>query len=346
MYGDKFTRPLTNWLDENISNNEFQQSFLLIDELNTSFNSTALKNGSEVTYLQLPLRSALIKNFKRVYQLTHQANKIVLHGLPLLNYFVVFSYLLKKTGWAIYGGADMNQLGKNPIANWFKKKALQKMAAHLTHIKGDSDWCNRYYGSNATYFETPMYLSNTVKVEPNQIYPTIVSDKPAIMLGNSADPSNNHFEMIEWLKPCAGKIKIYCPLSYGNYPKYKADVIALGKSVFGDDFIVMDQFMAIDAYKKFLTEQIQMAVFNHKRQEAMGVTLLLVALGKSVFVYANTTSFVALRNKGIHLLDNAIIQKNPETVLHIKSAQVPVSALNTYYSEQALLAGWKSYYAA
>ena len=130
---------------------------------------------------------------------------------------------------------------------------------------------------------------------------------------------------------------IYCPLSYGMYDEYKAKVIAIGKKMFGDKFIVLEKFMPFEEYKKFLAG-IDVIIFDHNRQEAMGVTITLMSLGKIVYVNPHTTSYESLIRRGFKLFDNNLIATDGLKIDRDVSANV--LRLKEYYSKKVFDDSW------
>ena len=119
--------------------------------------------------------------------------------------------------------------------------------------------------------------------------------------------NNNHFEIFKELKKFENAIdSIITPLSYGHQLDYKQSVKEEGYKLFGDKFKPIEDFMSLDDYRDLL-KSIDIAVFNHWRQEAMGVTLTLLSLGKIVYVNSNTTSFKSLTNRGFKIFDNNLL---------------------------------------
>src|SRR5690606_3405679 len=96
-----------------------------------------------------------------------------------------------------------------------------------------------------------------------------------ILVGNSADPSNNHLEILDKLLPYKdADIQIYTPLSYGDQDHAKL-VSEYGKKLFSEKFSPVTDFMKEENYLNFLCS-IDIAIFNHKRQQGMGnITTLL-----------------------------------------------------------------------
>jgi len=60
--------------------------------------------------------------------------------------------------------------------------------------------------------------------------------------------------------------------------------------------------MPFEKYLEFLSK-IDVAIFNHKRQQAMGNITTLLGLGKTVYMRNESTLYVALLNMGFKILD-------------------------------------------
>jgi dTDP-N-acetylfucosamine:lipid II N-acetylfucosaminyltransferase len=175
----------------------------------------------------------------------------------------------------------------------------------ITYIKGDYELAQKWYGATGTYYECFMYPSNLYKeydIKPR------AHDTINIQVGNSADPTNNHIEVFEKLAIYKHKnIKVYVPLSYGGNPEYAQKIISVGNDMFGDKFIAMTDFMSFDNYLDFLAD-IDIAVFNHNRQQAMGNAITLLGLGKKVYIRNDVTPWEMFEERGIKVLDVANIE--------------------------------------
>lgn len=127
-------------------------------------------------------------------------------------------------------------------------------------------------------------------------------DYITILLGNSADPSNNHISAFDRIaKFKNSKIKIISPLSYGK-KEYAEEVIEKGVAIFGDSFIPITDFMPREQYFDILSK-VDIAVFNHDRQQAMGNTISLLGLKKTVFINKKTTQWELFEDKNIKVFD-------------------------------------------
>lgn len=245
---------------------------------------------------------------KLVKQL-HCAQKVMLHGLFNIRIVLVLAlcpWVLPKCYWIIWGG-DLYQFRK-ANNSWLSRtrEALRRFVirriGHLvTYIEGDVELARQWYGAKGVYHECIMYLSNVFD-QKMIAEPATVSDSDdwKILLGNSADPSNNHMETLERLLPFKDQnIKIYAPLSYGDQNHAKT-VVSQGKAWFGDKFIPMTDFMPFEQYLEFLNS-IDVAIFNHKRQQAMGNTITLLGMGKTVFMRSDVSHWRFLNSLGIKL---------------------------------------------
>lgn len=338
MHADKFTLPLKCELQQKFHAN--QHHFLLLGQ-------TEKKSECE-TVLAGAGSWQFLKNFWHVGLQFRKADLIIMHGLPVLYYFLFFPCALKKVAWVIYGGADLYIHHLHPST--FKIRFLERLRSfvlknvkvHLTHVKGDATLANQIYGSKAAWYYHPVYLSNVVA--ENDVEKNINQRKHspiAVLVGSSTDPSNNHLEVFEWLKDL-DNIQIYCPLSYGPYEEYKGMIKKKGVELFGNRFTPVEHFMKFEAYKSFL-DSMDVAIFNHKRQEAMGVTLTLLSLGKEVYAKGGTTSFESFSERGFQLFDNMLLKTEKEK-LATRNISANATLLQKYYSKQVWEAQWKQLY--
>ncbi|WP_130861661.1 TDP-N-acetylfucosamine:lipid II N-acetylfucosaminyltransferase [Bacilliculturomica massiliensis] len=124
-----------------------------------------------------------------------------------------------------------------------------------------------------------------------------INSETRILVGNSADPSNNHVEVFQMLKNLKGEFRVFCPLSYGDN-KYADKVIERGKSILGQRFIPIVKYMNPDDYYSFLNG-IDIAIMNHKMQQAGGNILTLLYLGKTLYM-CDTSVFQDIINNNGH----------------------------------------------
>jgi len=163
-----------------------------------------------------------------------------------------------------------------------------------------------------------MYMSNIytdIKLHKQN------SPTKTILLGNAATPTNHHMESFQILEKYKEQdIRIITPLSYGD-KEYGWQIAKAGKEIFGDTFVPLWDFLPIHAYKRLLND-VDIALFNHSRQQAMGNTITLLGLGKKVYIRKNTGVWDTLTNMGIQVFDvehfnidiNESLEKNAKRV--------------------------------
>ncbi|MEH0093542.1 TDP-N-acetylfucosamine:lipid II N-acetylfucosaminyltransferase [Vibrio metschnikovii] len=270
---------------------------------------------SNATYSPRTVFSRLKYYFEAIIRM-HQAKKIVLHGIfDIKLNFILFlmPWLLKKCHWVIWGGdlyvyqlAEKNW--KWNLREFLRRPVIKNMGHLITYVPGDVKLARQWYGAKGKYHECLMYLSNVV--DPDIINAEQVRTEEHarlnILVGNSADPSNNHIELLEKLLPYKeDEIRIFVPLSYGDQEHAKK-VIETGKTWFGDKFVPLTTFMEFDEYLKFL-KNIDIAIFNHKRQQAMGNTITLLGMGKTVYMRAALSHYDFIIGLGLHVKDVAYL---------------------------------------
>ena len=206
---------------------------------------------------------------------------------------------------------------------------------YITHIKGDYELAQKWYGAKGKYYNCCLYPSNLYK---NFDIKRIKKEYIAVQVGNSADSSNNHFEIFKKLEKYKNEsIKIYCPLSYGD-KTYAEEVIKKGKEIFGEKFVPMTEFLEYSKYLEFLS-QIDIAIFAHDRQQAVGNITSLLSMKKTVYLKKEVTTYNMLEELGIKVkvfnsLDNLEILK--DEVLE-KNKEI----IKKRFSEKRLIDDWK-----
>jgi hypothetical protein len=115
-------------------------------------------------------------------------------------------------------------------------------------------------------------------------------------------------------------------------------VVQEGKRLFGDRFVPLLDFMSIDKYRKILA-QVDIAVFAHRRQQAMGNTISLLGYGKTVYMRDDVTPWQTFKDKGItvHALDTLSLKlQDPEVSEQNKAA------VRKHFSRDVLVSQLKS----
>ncbi|MEQ5634073.1 TDP-N-acetylfucosamine:lipid II N-acetylfucosaminyltransferase [Providencia manganoxydans] len=336
---DKFIPSFIHILEKN-----FDKRIHTVITIGEIKNNAGFNNLNTINFPTTKNISAIVNIIKAL----NSHEKIILHGLflkPMIMMLCLMPWLHKKCYWVVWGG-DLyyhqlaNKNIKYKIIELFRKFLISRVGGFITYIDGDYQKAQEWYGAKGKYYECIMYPSNIYncgKLTTNNIDNLNIShcNKVNLLVGNSADPTNNHKEIFEKIiKLDFEKLvnRIYCPLSYGN-PEYAEDIKLIGQSIFGDKFHPLMNFMPLDEYNKILDE-VDIAIFAHNRQQAMGNTINLLGRGKTVFMRSDTSSYQLLTKLGLVIYDINDLVLTPQS---IKVAVENNQKISNYFSENNLI---------
>lgn len=253
-----------------------------------------------------------MKEFKTAEQIIiHQLNK------PILMICLLFFYskAYKKVVWSVWGGdvyyykTKSNTL-KNILIELIRKITIYKIPIITSYIKGDYEEVVKIYKTSATYIRTkyPSPVDEGKILKFSKINKKI-GNNINILVGNSADPLNNHIEVFNLLKKYKNEnINVIVVLSYGGLEDYIEQVIIAGESIFGKKFVPILDYMNFDNYISFLST-IDVCIFNHNQQQGLGNIYILLALYKKVYMNTLVSSYKYYNGLGVCIHDTKEILK-------------------------------------
>ncbi|MFA6143774.1 MAG: TDP-N-acetylfucosamine:lipid II N-acetylfucosaminyltransferase [Sulfuricurvum sp.] len=329
MVLEKFIPPFMNFIDMNFDSSN--HVYMILGRQRMDY---GLTNEHQIVWIDGLL------NLPKLFSALYKAKKVIIHGLwsePLLKILFIQPWLLKKSYHVMWGG----DFYFPEEQSWIKKQVIKKIGHFITYIKGDYLLAQKLYGAKGEYHECFMYPSNLYHeydIKPKEY--SIIN----IQLGNSADSTNNHIDMLEKLRKYKDEnINIYVPLSYGE-KEYAIDVITKGKEIFGEKFIPLTEFVPFDNYLELLGD-IDIAIFAHKRQQAMGNTITLLGLGKKVYMRNDIVTWQFLKtidievfdveNIEIDILDNNIKGNNKQKIKDYFSKENLIVQLKSIFGENS-----------
>ncbi len=228
----------------------------------------------------------------------YKSENIILHALMSPTMVLILflqPWLLKKCKWVIWGSDLYYHIFrkknlKSAFYEFMRKVVISNMGGLITFIKGEYKLAQEWYNAKCRYYNSFMYPSNLYREYDVSRVKKEDCNKVYIQIGNSADPSNNHMEILHKLESIKDEnIEIICPLSYGNI-EYRDNVTGIGRKMFGDKFNPLIEFMPFSKYLELLA-RIDIAIFNHARQQGMGNIITLLGLGKKVYIRDDITTW-------------------------------------------------------
>lgn len=335
---DSFIPPFIEFINKNFDSSKHE--FIITEKRsNIPFefkdNVNSFKSGKLNTaknYLDLSIK--MIKS-----------EKIILHNLfnyKLILMLACMPWILKRCHWVIWGG-DLYSYQKPKenikarIKEFLKSFVVQRIGFLLSYIPGDIELARKWYKAKGKYQQCLMYLSNTI----DERHFDKVSQKHKkngetvnIIVGNSADPSNNHIEILKKLLAYKNKnIRIIAPLSYGD-KEHAKKVISYGRQEFGRKFEAITDFIPLSEYKHIL-KSTDIAMFNHKRQQAMGNTITLLGMGKTVYLRSDVTQWSLFKELGVIVKD--INEAELFSQLAYADSERNIEIIKSYFNSKTLL---------
>lgn len=232
------------------------------------------------------------------------ADKIIVSGifggvekaLVLLWKGIAKQIYLQFWGGDFYSYRNVNFFSKA----WLRKKILhrciKRCAGVINLVPGDYDELSKIFPNDRPHYVASMPSDPTKKRDYSKYFDW--PNNHRIILGNSATPENHHIDVIDKLAHLKDKdIEIICPLSYGDNG-YAKKVGVKGKSIFGEKFIPVYEYIDADEYLK-LVASCSVGVFNNDRQQAMGNINMLLEMGRKIYLREGTSMRGCFENFGI-----------------------------------------------
>ena len=168
-----------------------------------------------------------------------------------------------------------------------------------------------------------------------------------ILIGNSADPTNNYLDAFRWLKKqcrhLSQSVNIYTVLSYGS-ELHKAEVIKYGKSMFGERFFPVVSYIDRDKYLSWVNS-MDVIIMYHNRQQAVGNIMTAITLGKPVFMKACSPVYMMLKEQGCSSVYDVkeVSFENIEDIIQSANRDRAnnVAIVKKIYSEETRLNNWR-----
>ena len=279
----------------------------------------------------------------QLWQTMREARRVFLHGLfdpAVTRVLAIDRRLLRKCWWLIWGG----ELYDEPVSgdglvrdidDWSRRVVIRHVANLITHIPGDIDHARSTFGATGRAHECLLYPSNVFAPTRSTATRT---DKLRVLVGNSATATNRHLELFERLKliRLGEHVELIAPLSYGD-ASYARTVEDRGIELFGNRFTALRRFMPPQEYQALL-QTVDIALFNHGRQQAAGNIVQLLGYGKKVFLHPEVSTWRSLQARGIVAYDVRDIDLSP---IDTQVAEANMRCVEQHYSAEALERQWR-----
>lgn len=352
LHNDKFIQPYIKFINENF--NKKEHKFLIIDGIREKDIKIPFDENIEKYISKGRNFNGIIKKVFLIFQLPilyfklfnfcKNSEKIYFHGLfdqRIIVFLYLFKRFLNKSTWVVWGGDLYKDFNKKTIFYKMEYFVRNKMKYVSTLVPEDYNEAKYRYNIIGEY-KKAIYI-NPIKLEYlNTLENNKKKEETFIQIGNSADPQNNHIEILKKLSKFKNEnIKIYCPLSYGNL-SYGKEVEKYGSDIFGEKFICLFKFLTSKEYSKYLSE-IDILIFNHKRQQGLFNIFALGYLNKKIYIRDDISTWNYLSNELELKVYNSKVIENETFEEFIKNDENEnkEKILNSVYSEKYIKNVWE-----
>ena len=231
-----------------------------------------------------------VKDFLKAFRVAKSA-KIVIYNALFYRFFLqmqlLFLGFLKKKVWIVWSAdmylRDCSTLFKK-VYNYF---LISRFSYVATPIAGDFEAFKRIWGFKVVNLPFWFPFSSDILSLPKN---NKKQDGIFIQVGNSGHITNQHLQVLEILKKYKNKnVRLVLPMSYSCTDQYREEVKKAFFDVFGEERVfVLKKNLEFREYVE-LIEKIDIGIFNHYVQEAGHNIVMLLALGKKVYINSKNT---------------------------------------------------------
>lgn len=320
-------------------------------------------NKKKLQYIQykVPFAKLYSSAFRNHTGDTQQYERVYIHQFTPLLYRWVANHHFKELNWMVWG-ADLYNLPsvhahlyeKLTLTEYIKRrftfqdfayrakvailhdvyrnKAYAKVKHVLTWMSSEYKFAIDHLSLRAThqffFYENQIPYQALDKVIEGKTH--VINDPPKYILGNSSTAELNHLDALQWMEENKIKSKIYIPVSYGDtaYARFLKKYSEFYK---GGEIEFVDRYMNFNEYFEFLSGADGL-IMNNIRPQGYGNILMMMYLGKKVFMNEKNISLPELDKNGLKWYPFAEM-KNKD----LKGSEDNKSAVQTILSHETLL---------
>lgn len=305
-------------LDNKFTVNVFE-NFDCVKNVDNKYVCLLNRDQSSVQYISDEYEDVIylkLKDIKSIEYLLDEATYIIIHSLnvnhvkfinmyPKLNYVWVgmgFDYYDMLSNGLFYKySLKYKRLGsiKSKIKNFIKVDFLFRLKKHkaILNITHFSPVLESEYHLLSKKYKHLKYIAWNYGASAKILNKNMVVDPQgeSLLLGNSADPTNNHYEVLECLHKLQYKGNIILPLSYGDF-KYREKLLS---DIYNFDLNITPIFDYMDKDEYFdILKKCNVIIMNNRRQQAASNVFVMMAMGAKVFLNSDSLLYGFFESNG------------------------------------------------
>lgn len=295
-----------------------------------SGNKIIVSTKKEVKYVDdnIPRAPLYSSKFRSICGDTMQYDAVYLHLFSPLMYRWVATNSFRNLNWMVWG-ADLYNLphikfdfydaltkqeyssGGKALSEWlyllkvwvtnsrFKDRAYAKVDNVLTWMTTEYEFAKSNVPSLRAGHKFFFYENQIPYQKLDEKSRETAKNRavPFIIVGNSGYPTNNHLDAIDYIEKHNVKADLCIPVSYGD-KRYVAFLKRKLASYANGTVTFVERFMEFDEYLSLLSSADAL-IMNSIRPQGYGNVLMMLYLGKCVFMNERNISLPDLRLNGI-----------------------------------------------
>lgn len=187
---------------------------------------------------------------------------------------------------------------KNCIERFLLNKALRRVDYFSGVFPYEYDLIKRYHPDfkakkvDFYYGDVDFFIKDTVSND-------IEHGKVNVIIGNSADPRNNHHDALTALSKSKlpKDARIIIPLSYGGPDNYIKWIKEYAESLFPGRVKALLDYMPLKEYLDLISH-CKIAIFYHERQQASDNIFMQMMYGAKVYMSETSLAYQYLKKEG------------------------------------------------
>jgi hypothetical protein len=223
---------------------------------------------------------------------------------------------------------------------------LDNLSGVMHYNKYDVELLNRQYGKSIPHIQ--FFYKNLIDWKELdhalEHQPAREENRIKVLLGNSATNTNNHFSILKKFSSTRfSSFHVYAILSYGD-KSYAARVEEFGKEKLGERFHPVKDYMSAAQYTDLLLS-MDMGIMNHSRSQGMGNIIVLLYLGKAVYLNPVSTTYRFLKDLGFTVFSTGELDTASRDI-HLKKEALDFnkSEIRNYFSDANFLENLRRVY--
>lgn len=220
--------------------------------------------------------------------------------------------------FSVYKNATKKHLGTkdNLLIKSIKKYKYRKRVRLLNRIDFFSPVLEEDYlliKKNYRDFKPQFIEWNYGNLEDDYIIEGINLEGDAILVGNSATSTNNHYDVFHIIHQLnLGENQIIVPLSYGERGyKERFKMFLTQQGYMNNNIVLLEDFVPFVKYQQLLSK-CGNVFMGHIRQQAMGNIIFLLYLGAKIFFFKESIAYQYFQKKGILVFSYDDLKKDLE----------------------------------